>query len=445
MKHISIGSPSPSILSPALQQELSDANDVLDFANFASFPAAGDEGRLYKDLEKLAVYSWNAASGVYEELAKKPQSTDELEEGDINLYFTAARAGAALSSELAGKLNKSGGELTGALVLSGNAEADLEPVTLLQMNAALDGKQDSSEKGEAGGYAPLNVGGVVPNVHIPTLAKTTVIVTASSNYTAPANAKRLRVICLGGGGGGGSGRKGASGSTRGGGGGGGAGGYSEYSFEVGELVFPIAITIPSGGIGGASVVAASTNGSAGSPGGVTKFGDYLQAFGGLGGPGGSAGAASGGVGGVGAVGVSNNGAASSLSAGAVAIVNAGNACGAGGSGGALTSANVANSGGAGSPGARTLPQFLTLGGAGGAVALAGQNGATSSRYGGGGGGGGSGSAAAGIGAAGGNGGRGAGGGGGGGGGVDVLLAPQGGNSGAGGDGGAGVVIIECYS
>jgi hypothetical protein len=110
----------------------------------------------------------------------------------------------------------------------------------------------------------------------------------------------VQVLIFGGGGGGGSGQSAAAVTTRGGGGGSGSG-YSSFWFLASELPSTVAITVGTGGAGGAPVVNngfGSINGLPGEAGGESRFGSYLRCAGGLAGAGsaGFAGATAGGAG-----------------------------------------------------------------------------------------------------------------------------------------------------
>lgn len=64
-------------------------DDTLEFASTAAFPAAGETGKIYVALNTNNVYRWSGST--YVEIAASPGSTDEVTEGSVNLYFTAAR------------------------------------------------------------------------------------------------------------------------------------------------------------------------------------------------------------------------------------------------------------------------------------------------------------------------------------------------------------------
>lgn len=73
-------------------------DDVLEYANLAAFPGAGTTGVLYVPLDTNKVYRWSGSA--YVEISSAPGSTDAVVEGAANLYFTNARAVAALNASL---------------------------------------------------------------------------------------------------------------------------------------------------------------------------------------------------------------------------------------------------------------------------------------------------------------------------------------------------------
>jgi hypothetical protein len=81
-------------------------DDVLEYADLASFPAEGQAGKIYVAQDSNKVYRWSGT--VYIEISASPGTTDEVVEGLTNLYFTPERAEAALADELALKQNSLG-------------------------------------------------------------------------------------------------------------------------------------------------------------------------------------------------------------------------------------------------------------------------------------------------------------------------------------------------
>jgi len=68
-------------------------DDVLEYANLAAFPATGETGKLYVAMDTDKTYRWSGSG--YRIIMASPGSTDNVTEGNVNLYFTAARAIAA--------------------------------------------------------------------------------------------------------------------------------------------------------------------------------------------------------------------------------------------------------------------------------------------------------------------------------------------------------------
>ena len=70
-------------------------DDVLEFATLAAFPATGESGKMYAALNTNRIYRWSGST--YVEISASPGSTDAVPEGSGNLYFTSARALAAVT------------------------------------------------------------------------------------------------------------------------------------------------------------------------------------------------------------------------------------------------------------------------------------------------------------------------------------------------------------
>lgn len=71
-------------------------DDVLEYANLAAFPGTGETAKIYVALDTNKTYRWSGSA--YVEISPSPGSTDSVTEGSTNLYFTNARARAAISA-----------------------------------------------------------------------------------------------------------------------------------------------------------------------------------------------------------------------------------------------------------------------------------------------------------------------------------------------------------
>lgn len=281
---------------------------------------------------------------------------------------------------------------------------------------------------------------------------------ASGTWTKPANAKLVKVICVGAGGGGGSGKRDAAGTSRVAGGGGAGGAVAIFDFPAATLSATETVTIGAAGTGGIAATVNGTGGSDGVAGGDTYFGGSTLASSRVIARGGNNGS-SGGAGGGGGGGLSNSTATYAVTAGGTGVGSGtgneplaqGPNPGAGGGAGGVDNTDVVGNGGRGSGSSSVFPLYRpqaagggTGGGTAGTSGGGGGNGGAGTvdgtsfgtLGGGGGGGGGSKTAAAGAGGAG-----GAPGGGGGGGGGSL----NGNNSGAGGAGGAGGCFVWTFS
>jgi hypothetical protein len=130
-------------------------DDVLEYAATGNFPATGSAGIIYVATGTNKTYRWSGSA--YVEISPSPGSTDSVTEGSVNLYFTNARATAALQTSLDAKASATDARIT--LVgtssanwnsaytgLSGKANTShthaIADVTGLQ--TALDGKASST-------------------------------------------------------------------------------------------------------------------------------------------------------------------------------------------------------------------------------------------------------------------------------------------------------------
>ena len=88
-------------------------DDVLEYATLANFPATGETGKIYVALDTNKTYRWSGSA--YVEISPSPGTTDSLTEGATNLYFTTARARAALSAIGAVSYNSATGVISAEL------------------------------------------------------------------------------------------------------------------------------------------------------------------------------------------------------------------------------------------------------------------------------------------------------------------------------------------
>jgi hypothetical protein len=75
-------------------------DDILEYTNLAGFPATGSSGLIYVAQDTNKIYRWSGSA--YTEISPSPGSTDSVAEGSTNLYFTNARARAAISETVTG-------------------------------------------------------------------------------------------------------------------------------------------------------------------------------------------------------------------------------------------------------------------------------------------------------------------------------------------------------
>lgn len=104
-------------LVPASQLP-SYVDDVLEYANSAAFPAIGVTGKIYVALDTGRTWRWSGS--VYTQIIASPGTTDAITEGASNLFFTNARAQAALAGMY---LPIGGGSVTGSVDVSGGLSA----------------------------------------------------------------------------------------------------------------------------------------------------------------------------------------------------------------------------------------------------------------------------------------------------------------------------------
>lgn len=429
-------------------------DDVLEFANVAAFPAAGEAGKIYTALnagtpaDPSRIYRWTGTT--YVEISPSPGSTDAVAEGATNLYYTNARADARITAARGVTLQPYDADLAAIAALA--SAADKMPyatgpnawalATLTPFARTILDDPDAT--------SVLNTLGVVSG-NAPLVQEYTTATGGVTGAARPAGAKGVLIKkMIGAGGAGGSGAFNSGTGTNRPGGGGGAGGnvVEEHWVPVAQLGTTFDVQVGAKGVGGAAVTTTS-NGNAGTAGGDAVFtsGSFtLRASGGGAGAGGTGSTAPGGTPGPYGDKLGTPGAASSTSSVPTAALysptlNAGvrgYGGGAGGGGGSgISSAGTANTT-AGAGGSTPTAAGGTGGTAAGAAPTA--NGPLLAGEPGAGGGGGALNPSNGVGQAGANGvGYGAGGGGGGGAGGSGGVT-----SGKGGDGGPSYVLLIWY-
>lgn len=84
-------------------------DDVLEYSNAAAFPATGIAGIIYVALDSNKTWRWSGSA--YVEISPSPGSTDGIAEGVANLFYTDARARAAISGAAPITYNAGTGEM----------------------------------------------------------------------------------------------------------------------------------------------------------------------------------------------------------------------------------------------------------------------------------------------------------------------------------------------
>ena len=98
-------------------------DDVLEYDNFAAFPATGTASIIYVDKATNRTYRWSGST--YIEISASPGTTDSVSEGSTNLYFTNARARDAVSaSDAGGDGSFSYNSATGVFTYTGPSAAE---------------------------------------------------------------------------------------------------------------------------------------------------------------------------------------------------------------------------------------------------------------------------------------------------------------------------------
>lgn len=129
-------------------------DDVLEFASTVAFPATGESGKIYVAANTNKTYRWSGS--VYVEVAASPGTTDALTEGTTNLYFTSARARAAVPIATAGAVGlvKPGSGLNVAGDGTLNLAESSQAFTDIPLEITSNGQTSFTV---AGGYTPGSI------------------------------------------------------------------------------------------------------------------------------------------------------------------------------------------------------------------------------------------------------------------------------------------------
>jgi hypothetical protein len=101
-------------------------DDVVEYASYSVLPSTGESGKLYVAVDTKKLWRWSGSG--YVEISPSPGSTDSVTEGS-NLYFTDARAQAALTSALSGKASTSHTHTASQITDFATESAKYGPVT----------------------------------------------------------------------------------------------------------------------------------------------------------------------------------------------------------------------------------------------------------------------------------------------------------------------------
>ena len=105
-------------------------DDVLEYVATANFPLSGSVGIIYVATGANKTYRWSGSA--YVEISPSPGSTDSVTEGSVNLYFSNARATAALQTTV----NSLSTAIDGKQASGSYASATDARITLVGTNSA---------------------------------------------------------------------------------------------------------------------------------------------------------------------------------------------------------------------------------------------------------------------------------------------------------------------
>jgi phage-related tail fiber protein len=165
-------------LVPAAQLP-SYVDDVLEYVTMSVFPATGETGKIYVDTTTNKTWRWSGT--VYVEISASPGSTDSVTEGSINLYFTNARAQAAVTT------------ITGNAATATLAAAATKLATTRAISVSGDATGSVNFDGSAAAAIPLVLAnsGVVAGIYNSTTQIVNFTVDAKGRITAVGSAANI--------------------------------------------------------------------------------------------------------------------------------------------------------------------------------------------------------------------------------------------------------------
>lgn len=108
---------------------------IVEVANYAALPATGTTNTIYMTLDNSNVYRWSGS--VYVLTNGSTSTTDALAEGTVNLYFTAARAQAAVTSIPGNAVTSSRWATARSITITGDASWTTSIDGALNVSSAL--------------------------------------------------------------------------------------------------------------------------------------------------------------------------------------------------------------------------------------------------------------------------------------------------------------------
>ena len=144
-------------------------DDILEYANLASFPATGEAGKIYIALDTNKSYRWSGTvyvyitSGAVDSVAGKTGIVT-LVKGDVGLENVDNTSD--LNKPISTATQSALTTITNSISNVDNT-SDLNKPISTATQSALDSKEDSANKGVANGYASLDANALIPTTQLP--------------------------------------------------------------------------------------------------------------------------------------------------------------------------------------------------------------------------------------------------------------------------------------